>query len=85
MRDTEQFTVAEIQNHDDNIVLISTDGCIFHRPVGAFIRLPAAGEELVLESIACRVTGLYAPTDDVWLFRYSDEDLAEQDAAVTTE
>lgn len=87
MRDIEQFTVAEVQNHDDTIILISTGGCIFHRPAGDFSRLPQAGEELVLESIGCRVSGLYAPKDDVWFFRWSDEDLAEQDAAavITTE
>lgn len=81
-RDLEPFTVADIRTYGDTVVLISTDGCIFHRDISVFTRTPKVGDNLQLESIGCRVTGLYDPTCGSWLFRWSDDDLAAQDTAV---
>lgn len=81
-RETEPFTVANVETYGETIVLTSTHGCIFHRPAADFTRLPQLGENLQLESRACRVTGLYDPAGDTWLLRWTDEELAEQDASV---
>ena len=84
-RSTEPFLVANVEPYGEVLILTSAGGCIFHRNAADFIRPPTVGEELVLESIGCRITGLYAPTDDTWLFRWNDEELAAQNAAITTE
>lgn len=81
-REFEAFTVANVETFGETVVLTSTDGCIFHRAANDFTRLPRLGEDLQLESRACRVTGLYDPAGGNWLFRWTDQELAEQDAAI---
>lgn len=80
-RRLEPYVVESVMHLGDNLALVSSNGTVICRATKEFSRIPEIGNHLELETLdGLRVTGL--KDGDTWLFRYSDQNLADQDRAL---